>query len=228
MSFTHIVTASNGSASASTATITHGATINAGDLMVAFIFRNAATTAIDIQGASGGATWVEEVQDDPSDFTARMSIQWAIANATEPSAFTWALNTTDRVSAHLHVLRPSGATPILDTASAEDTGVTEFDGTTIDIAHATDAVSMVFYMSDTGSGTWSGVTGSYLSLTTEPDQRSGAAYKIHTTSGQTGVITCTMSTDRDWASRILSFVEGAGGGTIVPIIMNHHLQHTLG
>ena len=73
------------SASASTATITHGLTINSGDLLVAFVYANNSGTAISSQGAGSGGAW-STLHDANGSASDRLLVEWAIANGSEPSS----------------------------------------------------------------------------------------------------------------------------------------------
>ena len=78
---------------ASTATvinITHGLTINAGDVVVAIIsVNNNGNTIIDDNGADA---FVEQIQEDHPTGTARYAIYSRVAGASEPARYDFSCN----------------------------------------------------------------------------------------------------------------------------------------
>lgn len=201
-----------------TASITHGLTINSGDLVVAYINRN---DAISIDNDGGGAAWTQAINETPSSETAQHSLFWKVAGASEPSSYSWTLNGNDLYQVILKVFT-SSTDAVVDAAATSARGASKSDNMVneaIDGAVISDdAVSLVFCGKDnrgTG-GTWATVDNSYTGVLGETDsQDTCGAHRIYTT-GTTfsGSVTFTdpgpSASDNTYGVHI-SFVESATG-----------------
>lgn len=111
--YTGGTTNSGNSASAS---VTHGQTINAGDLVVAYVHSNSDGTAI-----SPDQSWDEEIGDVvPTGETCRHAIYWKIAGS-EPSSYSWTVGSAQwRVC--IKVFTTGGGVPVKESSYVSDTG----------------------------------------------------------------------------------------------------------
>ena len=220
---------SNGS-SATTGSITHGLTINSGDLVVAYVHTNATNS---ISNDAGGAAWTEAVNETPSSETARQACFWKVAGASEPSSYSWTLNATTNYQIIVYVFT-SAADAEVDSAAATHRQSSNSQNMACGAANGAvisdDAVSLIFGGKDSRAGTdsWATVDNSYTGVEgVTTNQDTCGAYRIYTT-GTTfsGDITFTdpgaSASDKTYSVHI-SFVEGSGGGgSVMPIIMQHH------
>lgn len=214
MAFSFVGGAIN-SANASSASITHGLTINSGHLVVAYINRN---DAITISNDAGGTAWTEAMQETPPSETAKHALFWKIAGGSEPATYSWTLNGTDLYQAHLRVFS-STSDAVVDAAASTDirsSSEAPFIADAIDGAVISDdAVSLIFAGMDRDGGSFTVDTAdnSYVSALGSDDSRyAGSAHRIYTT-GTTfsGAVTLgfTGSAGNDDCYSVhISFVEG--------------------
>ncbi len=74
--------------SGTSASVTHGLTINAGDLVCFYVNSNHNSSAPSVD-ADAGASWTEEWSEAISGQTAHHAFAWKIANGSEPSSYAW-------------------------------------------------------------------------------------------------------------------------------------------
>lgn len=210
--------ATNGGNS-STASVTHGQTINSGDLVVAYVHSNS-TTAVSPED-----TWdAEEVDAQPAGDTARHALYWKIASGSEPSSYSWTVGNaqwrvivkvfTSDTDAEVDAAATTGS--YLDLGG--DLDIEAIDGEVI----SDGAVSLVFGGKDNRNATGEAYTtadNSYTGVLGDSgDQVTGGAHRIYvtgTTFSGNVVLDVADGNDNlvdDVHSVHISFVESAAGG----------------
>lgn len=197
-----------------TPAITHGQTINAGDLVVAYVHINSSSGTIT--PVAGGAPWTEAINEIPSGETARHAVFWKIAGGAEPASYSWTtplglFRIIIKVfSSAEDAIIDAAATSSITAGASVDMVCDAIDGAVI----SDNAVSIIFGGKDERtSGDWATVDSSYTGvLGSSTSQDSAAAHRIYTT-GTTfsGSVTFTdhgASTSALTYSVHLSFVEG--------------------
>lgn len=225
------VGATEDNGNSTSASVTHGLTINSGDLVVAYLNVNGPETI-----TADDAGWTEAINETPSGETAQHALYWREAGGSEPASYSWSLGGSNFWRAQVRVYRGS-AGPSVDSAavSAESSGNNQqvvcnaIDGATI----SDDAVSIVFGGKDNRDPTPEAYTTADNSFTevlgNKPDQIAAGAHRIFTT-GTTfsGSVTIQTADGNDGRSDItysvhISFVEGGGGGGLsIPVAMRHY------
>ena len=212
--------ATNGG-SGTSASITHGLTINSGDLVVAYI--NCNNTGA-ISNDAGGAAWANPINEVPSTETARHAFFWKVAGGSEPATYTWTLPASTQYRVIVKVFT-SAADAIEDTAAVSARDLSYVPNlvceATNGVTVADDSLSVVFGGKDnrnpadaytTANNSYTGVVGDAA------EQSAGGAHRIFTT-GQSLPAAVTISgavDDNDSTYSVhMSFVEGAGGDTNV-------------
>ena len=212
--------ATNGGTGTS-ASVTHGLTINSGDLVVAYI--NCNNTGA-ISNDAGGAAWTNPINEVPSGETARHAFFWKVAGGSEPATYTWTLPASTQHRIIVKVFT-SAADAIEDTAAVSAKDLSYVPNlvceATNGIIVSDNSLSVVFGGKDnrnpasaytTANNSYTGVVGDAA------DQSAAGAYRIFTT-GQTLPAAVTISgavDDNDSTYSVhMSFVESSGGDTNV-------------
>jgi len=225
VAFTYVGGATNGGDPSSSVSVTHGLTINSGDLVVAYANVNGPqTVSID----SGGASWTEALNATVGGETARHALWWKVADGSEPSSYSITLGASDSSRLVVKVFRPGSGTPEVDAAvnapartgsAYRDMVCNAVDGEII----SNDAVSVVFGGKDrrvSGGETYTVADNSYTgAVGNVSDQMAAGAHRIYTTgttfSGDVRIETADGNDGGNDAvySVHISFVEGASSGT---------------
>lgn len=221
--FTHVGDARDAASSGTSASVTHGLTINAGDLVVAYV--NSNSTDSVSPDADAGGTWTTRINETPSGETCRQGLFSKIANASEPSSYSVTVGNANW-ELIVKVFRPSAGTPTVDAPATTHIGTATNPNLIIGAiggAVISDgAVSLVFGGKDNRSGTntsFSTADNSYVGVIGNTEfQEAAGAHRIYTTgqtfSGQVTIDAASNSqTDKCYSVHI-SFVEAAGGTTI--------------
>lgn len=212
--------ATNGG-TATSASITHGLTINSGDLVVAYI--NCNNTGA-ISNDAGGAAWTNPINEVPSTETSRHAFFWKVAGSSEPATYTWTLPASTQYRVIVKVFT-SATDAVQDTAAVTTKDASPVSNlvceATNGITVADDSLSVVFGGKDnrnpadaytTANNSYTGVVGDAA------DQSAGGAHRIFTT-GQSLPAAVTISgavDDNDFTYSVhMSFVESTAGGTTV-------------
>ena len=205
------------------ASVTHGLTINSGDLVVAYVNTNGTgTTTAD---SDSGAGWTEELNEIPSGETARQVIYSRIANGSEPSAYAWTLGSSTLWHVIIKVftsatdaIEDSAAASHIQGSNSNDVLAGAADGAVI----SDDALSVIFGGKDTSSTTeaYTVADNSYTGVVGDrPGRISAGAHRIYTTgltfSGDIRIETADGNdgkSDKVYSIH-MSFVESVGGPT---------------
>jgi len=206
-------TGSNTASSTSTtdASITHGLTINEGDVIIVVIHQQAAGGIAD----NNGAYPFTELIDETGPSTSGYAIYSRVAGASEPSTYSW---TTGNVQWTL-VLRvfsgvdtsdiwdvpPSGSTKATSTGSTPATALSM----TISTAGA---MGIVVVGTDSSSITYSNPTNGYGTGVQINGARSLGTYiRTFDSTGPSGATSVTLSTSDDWFIHQFALKPAASG-----------------
>lgn len=208
-SFTYTVAAGNiaetgnnsTGGSANPATITHGLTINEGDVIVALVTLNVAGE--NISDGNGSYPFTEVFTEDNPDQTSMYSIFSRVAGASEPASYTfqlggnWAWSLLIRVFSGVDNDNVWDVTPSASTRSYAGSGTT---ATAPTMTTSNDgAMGITFFISDS-TITWSNPTNNY-GAGIQNSTASAASYKrIWETAGPTGSAAATLSATNDWVA----------------------------
>lgn len=215
-------------------TITHGLTINSGDLVVIYCNKNSTTGDITID--AGGAAWTEEFEEsvDPSE-SARHGLFWKEAGASEPSSYTVDLGELEEARTIFMCFSGSSGwtvdsayNNVLRTGSNNDIHCEASRSRTV----SDDAVSLIFGGKDGRVGTaeaYTTCTDSYSNVVGNvTDQMTAGASRIFTTGKTYGAAEDLIIETADQAdgrsdvtySTHISFLEGSGGGNLTVEVPN--------
>lgn len=202
------------------AVVTHGQTINSGDLVVVYINVNSAPTITD-DGNGSGATFTKEVEEEPVGETCSHALFWKVANGSEPSTYDFTLGTSQHWQAVVKVFTSDGDALIdaAATTSITASNTVKLDCDAIDGAVISDnALSIVIGGKDnrelTTPESYTVADNSFGSVIGNTDnQRTGVAHRIYAT-GETfsGAVTIETADSDDGISDLtysihISFVD---------------------
>lgn len=101
---TFVDAAGNAASSGTAVSVTHGLTINSGDLVLAVVHCN--DTGQSIADNNSGYSFTEMAESGASTFT--RAVYWREAGGSEPSSYAWTIGSSDRWSVIVAVFRPTG------------------------------------------------------------------------------------------------------------------------
>ena len=226
MAFTHVGTVTNdsGSTGGTDLSITHGLTINAGDVVVRFLTYNTSTEVLSGLG-TGGEPWIKPYDIAVTDETCRMIAAYKIAGSSEPATFAGSLTTSTQWRQTIQVFRPgNGEIPQLAvSAFAGRTAAAFFDyvceAINGEVIPDDAAVAIAGFKDTRESANIEAITSANNSFTNVVGNTrgmdGGAASRIYTT-GETASYNVTLesadgtppNSDRTY-SAFFGFVEGA-------------------
>ena len=197
-----------------TGSITHGLTINEGDLVVAYVNSNDVGA---VSADAGGAVFNEALDETPSGQTARHALYWKIAGASEPSSYGFTFGDSAQYQILVKVFTSvtsaaidATANAVVDASSSQNMVIEAIDSEVI----SDNALSIIFAGKDNrgAGGTWASADNSYTGVIGQTDDQDAVgAHRIYTT-GETfsGSVTITdpgpSANDRTYSVHI-SFVE---------------------
>lgn len=200
MSITPIAQVSQDAASGNIS-FTHGLTIVAGDVLVAFINVNGAGNTV---ADNNGATPFTEDDHAANPDSASAYIFRRVCGSSEPSAYAFTLGSSNRRSIQIRQYRgvDSSVWDVAPSASTRDTGSgdTTAEAPSINIATA-GACSLVFMADDftPTTTTFSSINNSYGNVKSETGQQyQVGADKTGLSTGATGITTITSSANVAW------------------------------
>lgn len=212
MALSFVGGATNSAASGTAVSVTHGLTINSGDLVWAIVHNNGSHTCVDNNGAYSFTEVDDQYMSLPSSSKAHY---WRIAGASEPSSYAWTISGSNRWAVAVLVFRPTSGTiqsPPYDVAPGS------FSGDTSDsplAAAETGSVSDVTWVAVAyvdGAETFSATpTGYTQGAQIETDQPISAYYKLTQASGSTGTAAWTLAASQQWGAEIFILLPPAGG-----------------
>ena len=217
--------------SAGPAAITHGLTINSGDVVVALIAANTdGNTITDNNGANAFTQTIQE-NTPAAGQTMRYAIYYRVAGPSEPASYSWTLGSpANDWSIVLRVFSGVDTASVWDVAPSVSTRTgSPADGTTATAPSMTTAtpgaMGIVAFFSDGLGTTYSAPTNGYSTLVQQGGGRSVAsAVRTWPTAGATGTTSATLAPSDDWTAHqfalkpaaccFLDTVEAAGSITI--------------
>jgi len=200
--------------SSTSAAVTHGQSISAGDLVVCYLNYNHESAAI-----TPSETWETPSVETPAGETAQQAMYWKIAG-TEPSAYTFTLATDTRWRLSVQVFTSATDAEVDSAFATAMAGSAETNLVCGAISGATlsdNCLSIIAGGKDTfgGATTYTTADNSYLSVVGDTDdQASAIAYRIWgaSPSAPSAVTISTDSKSDKTYSTHISFVEAVGGG----------------
>lgn len=196
--------------------ITHGLSIQPGDIVVAFIHANAFTqdsqTITDNNGsygfnaANGGGYY--DNGDYGNNSTVVDRVAWRKAGSSEPASYAWTLAASQTWTVHIRVFRGCDQSSPWDVAPSAATATDSLDtlgvtATSIDLTTATaGALALAFVGTDSSNQSFSGQTNSYaneLEVTAAASVYACASYtRACPSAGAVGTMSVTLSVSNDW------------------------------
>ena len=216
-----------GHASDNTMSITHGLSLQAGDVVVAFIHVNwDGTTITDDNGSYAFSEHVNGV----GQATSRVGIFSRVAGSSEPSTYSWTQSAGNNWSIILRVFRGCDTSSPWDVAPSSANSDGASSGTTATAPSITTgydgslAIAAVF--SDSTGTTYSSPTNGFGAEAEESTYRCHANYtKAVASAGAVGSTSITLSASDDWyALQMALRAAPAGGASKVPVMDNAYRQ----
>lgn len=226
-----ITNTGNSTASQSTpdtnVTITHGLTINSGDLVLAVIHANDDPTITENNGATPFTTSFEEEHPNA---TSRYSIKVRRAGASEPATYAWTLSTSQQWSVQIRVFSGVHA-DIWDVSPSAETRMTSASGTTATAPTMTiitaGAMGIVIVGTDISPAfTYSDPTNGYDSEVEPAAAHAQASYiRLWNFTGATGTTDVTLSATDDWW--IFQIALKPTGGLSIATVLDYYRRRRI-
>lgn len=203
--------------------ITHGLTINSGDIV---LIQGNVNASSNTWSDNNGSTPLTIDRQETGSGTNTLAIMTRIAGASEPSSYAFTVSASNAWSLTIRVYS-GGHADIWDVAPAAGTLATG-SGTTAtstDMTTNTDgAMGLVLETTDSNSTDISSPTNGYgdlINIGTSITQAS--AQRIWATAQTTGTVNLTLSKNQDWAIHHVA-LKPAAGGLVIPVAMNAYRQ----
>lgn len=195
--------------------ITHGLTINSGDVVVIFINSNGTPTCADNNGAN---PFVEAWDAVGAGTSQAQAVYTRVAGASEPATYSFTLSVGGRWSLICRVFSGVDNTTVWDNAPAVGRIAGGGAGTTLTAPSMTTlangAMGLIFCGIDAGTGTFSGQTNGYITeVETGANNPAGSYIREWATAGATGTTAVTSSVDTGWDIMQVALNPAAGGPT---------------
>jgi len=195
----------------STLNLTHGLTINEGDLVVAWVHRNGSNTIVSTQ------SWDAETGSEPAGETCIEALMYKVAGASEPATYQWTFSGSDNVRAVLGVWG-TRKTAVVDSPVNRNAPTSSVTPVRCDTANgetiSDKALSVIVGGRDgrPGDGSYTTATQSYVGVTgSDVRQETAMAHRYFETGEVfSGDVDITPSTgnDNSYGAHI-SFVAGS-------------------
>jgi hypothetical protein len=194
----------NTGSSGTSISITHGLTINNGDVVVAMMLAN--STGDTITDNNGSYAFSQAIQEEAAGggVSLRYAIFYRVAGASEPSTYTWSLASSTNWGIVLRVFSGVDNTSVWDVAPSTSTRSYGSSGTTATAPSMTTvtpgAMGIVAFFTD-GNRQYSNITNGYGTLVQEYAQRAVAsAIRTWASAGATGTTSGTLASSDDWTA----------------------------
>jgi hypothetical protein len=201
--------AGNGGSSA-TASVTHGLTINAGDVVIAIVHAN--YSGGSISDNNGAYPFTQAIQEDNPGQSSRYAIYYRVAGSSEPSTFSWTLSSSAEWSVLLRVFSGVNTTSVWDVAPSTSTRAYAGSGsiaTAPSMTTSTDgAMGIVVFVSDS-TVSWSAPTNGYGTGVQDATRSVGSFVRLWATAGSTGTAGATLSASNDWLAHQIALKPAA-------------------
>lgn len=202
--------------------MTHGLTIQSGDVLVAIVNGNNATTdGITDNNGSFAFTQAYQESQPPTANTGQFAIFYRVAGGSEPTSYTFDQSASDRFEWLLMQFRGVDNTTPLDVTPSASTRSFAESGTTATAPAATVVAGAfgicAFYLDSSSS--FSAYTNSYTNeVQASPHQQSVAAVsREFVSAGSTGSTAATISADRAWTAHQFSLKPAATDPSITDV-----------
>ena len=214
----------------SAASITHGLTINADDVIVAMIAGNLA--GLNFSDDNGATPFTEQFEETNGGTSSSYAIYYRVAGASEPATYSWTLGSSTAWSLQIRVFSGVDTSSVWDVApsastrSFDDTGTANPAIAPTMTTSANGAMGIIAFFSDS-TATFSSPTNGYGTEVEPASSRAQASYiRIWASAGATGTSSATMSASNDWtahqfalkpggvtpAGETMDLLEGTGSG----------------
>ena len=214
----------------SAASITHGLTINADDVIVAMIAGNLA--GLNFSDDNGATPFTEQFEETNGGTSSSYAIYYRVAGASEPATYSWTLGSSTAWSLQISVFSGVDTSSVWDVApsastrSFDDTGTANPAVAPTMTTSADGAMGIIAFFSDS-TATFSSPTNGYGTEVGPASSRAQASYiRIWASAGATGTSSATMSASNDWtahqfalkpggvtpAGETMDLIEGTGSG----------------
>ena len=214
----------------SAASITHGLTINADDVIVAMIAGNLA--GLNFSDDNGATPFTEQFEETNGGTSSSYAIYYRVAGASEPATYSWTLGSSTDWSLQIRVFSGVDTSSVWDVApsastrSFDDTGTANPAIAPTMTTSANGAMGIIAFFSDS-TATFSSPTNGYGTEVEPASSRAQASYiRTWASAGATGTSSATMSASNDWtahqfalkpggvtpAGETMDMIEGTGGG----------------
>jgi len=210
------------SGTGTTASITHGLTINSGDVVVAVIHANSGAQITDNNGAT---PFVETFEEDTAATAAdgRYMFAYRVSAGSEPSSYSWTLDASVTWTIIVRVFSGVDTSSVWDVAPAVGTrtGSSE-DGTTATAPSVTintaGAMGLVWVLTD-GTVTYSDPTNSYAGEVEKGGVGSSQVSYSRTFvgTGLSGTTAVTINTSQDWVAFQIALKSGVNAPTVTTV-----------
>lgn len=228
MTISLIGTASTDASSGTAVSLTHGLSIQSGDVIIATVNANGSgNTVTDNNGSTAFTT--DHYADNPD--SARYYVMHRVAGASEPSSYAFTLGSSGRWSIVVRQYRgvdssvwdvaPSADS--LNTGTSLATGLAVADSITIATSGACGLVLMGDDFNPTTS-TYSSIDNDYGNAAYEAGaQYQATADKLNLSTGATGDTTLTSSYKVAYAIYQVALKPSAASVSYLPGVMRHHI-----
>lgn len=191
----------NSAATGSTASITHGLTINADDVIIIIVHADGNTGSQGFTDNNSPFTFTEAIQEN-SAADSTYAIYYRVAGSSEPSSYSFTMDSSDDWAIQIRVFSGVDTASVWDVAPSVSTRATVGAGTTVNAPSMTTsndgAMGIVVGLTDSAE-TFAGANNSYGTEVEDLGGNRGTASYIRTwtTAGSTGATTITMDGSND-------------------------------
>lgn len=205
---TYIDSNQNGADTGTDVSITHGLSINSGDLLVVSIHNNTSATLSD---NNGSYPFTENDEDGLT--SSNRALYWRIAGSSEPATYHWTLTASQRWAIIIIQLRaPSGYSvqnPPIDVGGGTPNEALSTTITATSITVVEHSLLLAIGYADNSSVTFSAhPSGMTVAETRSTNQALSASYLQDSPSGSTGSKTWTIDSSYYNAGELISFLPG--------------------
>jgi hypothetical protein len=198
-----------------TASVTHGQTIAANDVIVAIIHSNDAGNDVTTDN-NGAYAFTEEFEETNSSETSSYAIYYRVAGASEPATYSWNINNDTEWSIQIRIFSGVDTASVWDVAPSASTRSSAGSGTTATAPTMTTsndgAMGILAIFSDS-TETFSNPTNGY-GTEVEPASSIAQASYIRTwaSAGATGTSSADLSASNDWLAHQFALKPASGTG----------------
>jgi len=225
MTITRVGAASVAGNTVETLTLTHGLTINDGDVI---LFCLNADNDGDNRDSEPS---VDTVIQDTDELSGHVWIAYKVASAAEPSSYQWTFSNEERCVGEIAVYRGADTTTPLDSRNKNGPGSPSTQGTFSSLTPTQDGCAVVCYISCQEGNVSVPSFSSWPATTTErtdsstPGGGSGAKSAGHadviqtTATAVSGTVAIGHGDSTSWACHVIAIApDTSGSGTVIPVL----------